>query len=138
MTFDFDVDHKSPVPLYVQIMDHTRSLIATGRLEAGDQLPTIRELSVTLTVNPNTVARAYSELEREGLLTTQQGRGTFVDDVEDRTGLDALSRESLCELVDRAITQARTSGYSLAEIQRCMENQIASWKERSQSGGTDD
>jgi GntR family transcriptional regulator len=138
MAFDFEVDHKSPVPLYVQIMDRTRSLIATGRLQPGDQLPTIRELSVTLTVNPNTVARAYSELEREGLLTTQQGRGTFVDDVEDRTGLDALSRESLCELIDRAITQARTSGYSLAEIQRCMKNQIASWKERSQSGGTDD
>jgi GntR family transcriptional regulator len=131
ITFDFEVDHKSPVPLYVQIMDCTRSLIATGRLQLGDQLPTIRELSVTLTVNPNTVARAYSELEREGLLTTQQGRGTFVDNVEDRKGLDALSRKRLCEIIDRAITQARTSGYSLTEIQSCMENQMVSWKERS-------
>jgi GntR family transcriptional regulator len=81
-------------------------------------------------VNPNTIARAYSELEREGLLATQQGRGTFVIEPENRAELDALSQQKLCEAMEHAIVEARTLGYSLDEIEDCMTRKIAAWREQ--------
>ena len=74
----FTLDPKSGVPIYRQIQDQVRYGIASGRLRPGEQLPTVRALAVDLAVNPNTVIKAYSELERLGLLTTEQGSGTFV------------------------------------------------------------
>ena len=74
----FSLDPKSGVPIYRQIQDQIRYAIASGRLRPGDQLPTVRALAVDLKVNPNTVIKAYSELERLGILTTEQGSGTFV------------------------------------------------------------
>lgn len=135
------IDQKAGVPRYIQIKEQFKSLIANRTLVPGDQLPTIRELSVELTVNPNTVARAYSELEREGLLATQQGRGTFVIEPEDRTALDDLGRQALCNIIEKAIVEARAMGYSLAEIEECMDNQTAAWKEKLQGidlGGPDE
>jgi GntR family transcriptional regulator len=74
----FTLDPKSGVPIYRQIQDQVRYGIASGRLRPGEQLPTVRSLAVDLSVNPNTVIKAYSELERQGVLTTEQGSGTFV------------------------------------------------------------
>ena len=74
----FTLDPKSGVPIYRQIQDQIRYGIASGRLRPGEQLPTVRALAVDLAVNPNTVIKAYSELERQGVLTTEQGTGTFV------------------------------------------------------------
>jgi GntR family transcriptional regulator len=74
----FALDPKSGVPIYRQIQDQIRYGIASGRLRPGEQLPTVRALAVELAVNPNTVIKAYSELERQGVLTTEQGSGTFV------------------------------------------------------------
>src|SRR5438132_3204201 len=74
----FILDSKSGVPIYRQIQDQIRYGIASGLLVAGEQLPTVRALAVELSVNPNTVIKAYTELEREGVLTTEQGSGTFV------------------------------------------------------------
>jgi GntR family transcriptional regulator len=74
----FKKDDKSGVPIYRQIQDQIRYGIASGRLSAGEQLPTVRGLAVDLGVNPNTVIKAYTELERQGILTTEQGSGTFV------------------------------------------------------------
>jgi GntR family transcriptional regulator len=74
----FSLDPKSGVPIYRQIQDQVRYGIASGRLRPGEQLPTVRALAVDLSVNPNTVIKAYSELERQGLLTSEQGSGTFV------------------------------------------------------------
>lgn len=124
------IDPKSGVPMYLQVKEHFKSLIANRTLVPGDQLPTIRELSVDLTINPNTVARAYSELEREGLLATQQGRGTFVIEPEDRTELDALGRQRLCDLMENAIVDARALGYSLEDIEECMGSQIEVWRQQ--------
>jgi GntR family transcriptional regulator len=75
---DFALDPKSGVPIYRQIQDQIRFGIASGRLRPGEQLPTVRALAVELKVNPNTVIKAYTELERQGVLTTEQGSGTFV------------------------------------------------------------
>src|SRR5216684_2157900 len=74
----FKLDPKSGVPVYRQIQDLIRYGIASCLLSPGEQLPTVRALAVELAVNPNTVIKAYSELEREGVLTTEQGSGTFV------------------------------------------------------------
>src|SRR5262245_64631381 len=74
----FSLDPKSGVPIYRQIQDQVRYGISSGRLRPGEQLPTVRALAVDLAVNPNTVIKAYSELERQGVLTTEQGSGTFV------------------------------------------------------------
>src|SRR5437762_7626610 len=75
---DFAIDFHSGVPVYRQLIDQVRGGIASGSLLAGDQLPTVRQLAVDLAINPNTVMRAYRELELGGLLETHQGTGTFV------------------------------------------------------------
>jgi len=74
----FTLDPKSGVPIYRQIQDQIRYGIGSGKLRPGEQLPTVRALAVELSVNPNTVIKAYTELERTGVLTTEQGSGTFV------------------------------------------------------------
>jgi GntR family transcriptional regulator len=111
----FQLDMKSGVPFYRQIIDQVKSSIATGRFEPGDRLPTVRQLSVDLSINPNTVSRAYTELELTGLVETQMGSGTFVgrqkveqDDVERRRILDQLCQEML--------SRASTHGFTLEEI----------------------
>ncbi len=72
------VDSKSALPIYVQIVQQIRRAIAAGRLAPGDQMPSVRELASRLLVNPNTAARVYRDLEREGLLETRRGQGTYV------------------------------------------------------------
>src|SRR5271169_5713096 len=78
--FEFRLDPQSGVPAYRQIIDQVLGGIAAGALKGGDQLPTVRQLAVDLTINPNTVVRAYRELEIREVLATQQGTGTFVTD----------------------------------------------------------
>lgn len=72
------INPRSGVPLYRQLMQQLKTGIAAGILKPGERLPTVREVALELTINPNTVARAYKELEMEGLLSTVQGRGTFI------------------------------------------------------------
>src|SRR5437870_13471456 len=80
MPFRFRLDLASGVPVYRQIIDQVRGGMASGALAAGDQLPTVRQLAVDLEINPNTVMRAYRELELGGMLETHQGTGTFISD----------------------------------------------------------
>lgn len=115
MTIKIQLDIKSGVPFYRQVIDQVKSAIATGNLEPGDRLPTVRQLAVDLSVNPNTVSRAYTELELTGLVETQMGSGTFVgprkvqqDDVERRRILDQICQEFL--------SRASSHGFSLEDI----------------------
>ena len=78
MNNPFRLDMKSGVPFYRQIIDQVKSTMATGRLKPGERLPTVRQLAVDLSINPNTVSRAYTELELTGLVETQMGSGTFI------------------------------------------------------------
>ena len=105
---DIAIDQKSGVPLYRQIIESVKFAIARGDLGPGDQLPTVRRLAVNLKVNPNTVIRAYREMEIEGVLDTQQGSGTFVTDR--RPEVDSLERR---RMLDQILTEllARASGY---------------------------
>ena len=86
LPFRFRLDLKSGVPVYRQIIDQVRGGIASGTLSVGDQLPTVRQLAVDLSINPNTVVRAYRELEFGGLLETHQGTGTFISAQKVRSG----------------------------------------------------
>ena len=109
------IDQKSGVPLYRQIIESVKFAIARGDLTPGDKLPTVRQLAVDLEVNPNTVIRAYREMELGGVLDTQQGSGTFV--TRERPEIDALERR---RMLDQILTEllARASGYgfSLDEV----------------------
>jgi DNA-binding transcriptional regulator YhcF (GntR family) len=111
VAIQFALDLKSGVPFYRQIIDRVRSAIATGELGPGDRLPTVRQLAVDLSINPNTVGRAYTELELTGLVETQMGSGTFVgqrevrrDDVEHRRLLDQLCQEFLSRVSNHGFT----------------------------------
>ena len=115
MPITIQLDVKSGVPFYRQIIDQVKAAIATGGIGPGDRLPTVRQLAVDLSVNPNTVSRAYTELELTGLVDTQMGSGTFVgtrpvhnDDVERRRQLDQLCQEFL--------SRVSTHGFTLDDV----------------------
>jgi len=111
----FQLDLKSGVPFYRQIIDQVKSAIATGSLDPGDRLPTVRQLSVDLSVNPNTVSRAYTELELTGLVETQMGSGTFVG--RQKVEQDDVERQRLLEqLCQEMLSRASTHGFTLEDL----------------------
>ncbi len=119
------VEQASRVPIYAQIEQQLRALVAAGRLRPGDQLPTIRELAAELRVNYNTVARVYLDLDREGLISTQQGRGTFVAGVPDAEHLARSRQQQLEAIVGVALDEARRLGYRPAEIEAAFNAGLA-------------
>ena len=122
---EFKLDLKSGVPFHRQIVDQIRYGIASDRLMPGEQLPTVRELAVHLSVNPNTVRKAYSELEILGILDTQQGTGTFVSDQRVEIG-EAERERMLRQICDELVARGNQYGFTLKEIvthmQRRLEN----------------
>lgn len=115
MAIEIKLDLKSGVPFYRQVIDQVKAAIATETLSPGDRLPTVRQLAVDLSINPNTVSRAYTELELTGLVETQMGSGTFVgnrpverNDIERRRVLDQLCQEFL--------SRASTHGFTLNDV----------------------
>jgi GntR family transcriptional regulator len=112
----FQLDPKSGVPIYRQIQDLIRYGVASGLLGPGEQLPTVRALAVELRVNPNTVIKAYSDLEREGILTTEQGSGTFVASPP-ADSLTAPNRQAKLEsLCSEFLAQAARYGFAPEEV----------------------
>jgi GntR family transcriptional regulator len=113
--FQFALDLHSGVPVYRQIIDQVRSGIASGSLTAGDQLPTVRQLAVDLAINPNTVMRAYRELELGGLLETHQGTGTFISDrkVEKKS---AERERQLVQMAGEFAARAGAAGFTLEDL----------------------
>ncbi|MEW6231977.1 MAG: GntR family transcriptional regulator [Chloroflexota bacterium] len=118
------LDPRSGVPIYVQIVNQIKYMVASGQLEPGAQLPTIRQLAVNLTIDPNTVARAYMELDREGIISTQQGRGTFVSGREKHADLAELRRQRLGAIVRSAISEALGLGFSAQEMMAAIEEEL--------------
>lgn len=110
----FSLDPKSGVPFYKQIILQVEFAIADGRFLTGDQLPTVRSLAVDLKINPNTVARAYNEMEIRGIVNTQQGTGTFIGDKELR--LTEVEREGMLEsLVRPFVAKVSSYGFTMEE-----------------------
>lgn len=118
---EFTLNPKSGVPIYRQIMDQIRHGIASGRLCPGEQLPTVRALAVELAVNPNTVIKAYSLLEQQGVLTTEQGSGTFVAEAP-KTGLSAAEREAkLLSLCAEFLGQVAHYDFAAEDVLRAIQ-----------------
>jgi GntR family transcriptional regulator len=114
-TFRFRLDNASGVPVYRQLIDQVQAGIATGVLSAGYQIPTVRQVAVDLAINPNTVMRAYRELEIRGVLDTQQGTGTFIAVQAPQIDDDGRTRR-LDQLIDEFVARAGAGGFTLAEI----------------------
>jgi len=127
----FKIDPDSSVPIYVQIEDSIHSFIAAGQLQPGEQLPTIRELAADIRVNLNTVARAYFELDREGVISTQRGKGTFVTGVLDKDQIERKRQRLLHSISETALEEARRLGYSPAEIKKAFQEEMKAWLERN-------
>jgi GntR family transcriptional regulator len=111
----FRISTSSRKPIYQQLAVQVRAAVAQGRLRTGERLPSVRELSRELVVNPNTIARAYTELERDGVLHTRQGMGVFV--AKPSTDLTKPARRKmLLELLDGLLTEAVYLGFSRDEV----------------------
>ncbi len=117
----------SPVPIYLQIIQGIKHQVATGALKPGAQLPTVRELAATLRINPNTVARAYDQLDADQVITTQQGRGTYVREHPDHAHLNYVRLEQLRTLAESAVGQALSLGYTLEEVRAALDAALAHW-----------
>jgi len=114
-TVEFLIDPKSGVPFYRQIIEQVKFGMARGDLQPGDRLPTVRQLAVDLSVNPNTVIRAYRELEIEGMLDTQQGSGTFVSDRQ--PDIDELEQKRMLDqILTDMLARASAYGFSLDDV----------------------
>jgi GntR family transcriptional regulator len=110
------IDPRDATPIYAQLERGLRAAIATGRLKAGDQLPTVRQLAVDLQINANTVARVYLELERAGVLETRRGVGSFVAATAARAQPPRDRGRRLDAFVTRVLSDAGASGFTLDDL----------------------
>ena len=120
---NFIVDPSSPTPIYAQLDRSIRAAIATGELQQGAQLPTVRQLAVDLAVNANTVARVYAQLERDGMLETRRGVGTFVRESPSPQAARAHRERELRELIRRFVGDAALLGFTLPELISQLRNE---------------
>ena len=123
-TIRFSLDQNEDVPIYRQIIRQIEYAVLSGRLKSGDRLPTIRSLAVELKTNPNTIAKAYGELEIRGILETQVGSGTYISDKKPTQEEEGPERK-IRELVGRFIKDMRDLGVEKRELARV----IAAFKE---------
>ena len=110
------IDAKDRTPIYAQLDRGLRAAIATGRLQIGDQLPTVRQLAVDLSINANTVARVYAELERAGVIETRRGIGSFVTATPQQAQPPDHHRRRLRAFVTRLIADAAAAGFSIDDV----------------------
>jgi GntR family transcriptional regulator len=123
------LDFRSGLPIYTQIVNQIQSQLANGILKPGDQLPTVRALAQELRVNFNTVARAYRLLDEAHIISTQQGRGTYILDKPPPEVRERLRHESLEALTDRFISEAFRLGFSGREISQMVKDNLKTWKD---------
>lgn len=120
------VDPRSGVPIYLQIIEQIKRSIALGVLQAGEQLPTVKQLAVDLTVNPNTVARAYRDLERDDVIETAPGRGSFVR-ADGTIESPKVAAEIGGDALDVALREAKSVGLARAEVRQLFETALERW-----------
>jgi GntR family transcriptional regulator len=122
-----ELDFREKLPIYRQIAERIKQLIATGLLQPGDQLPTVRQLAADLRVNFNTIARAYRTLDKAGVISTQQGRGTYILEPMPPENAIRSRRQALDELAYRYLKQAVQLGFSLQVAQEVLAQMAAEW-----------
>ncbi len=127
------IDFRSGLPIYTQIVNQVQAQAASGVLKPGDQLPTVRALAEELRVNFNTVARAYRILDEARIISTQQGRGTYITEIPPPRVTERLRKESLEALTQRYISEALRLEFSKSEIRQMVSDQLKGWHESNRS-----
>jgi GntR family transcriptional regulator len=127
-----ELDFRSHIPIYVQIMERIKHLMATGMLGPGDQLPTVRQLAADLRVNFNTVARAYRLLDEAGVISTQQGRGTYVLEPLPPERSKKLRQAALDGLIRSFLSDAARLGLEAEEVSQACQEMLLRWKEEGE------
>jgi DNA-binding transcriptional regulator YhcF (GntR family) len=120
------MDFNENLPIYIQIMNLVKGKMVSGKINGGDKLPSVRELSKELKVNPNTIQRTYQELEREGLVFTQRGMGTFA--AEDKEIIKELKKSMAADVVNGFLMEMKKLGFSPNEIMDI----ISEWIEKEE------
>ena len=121
------IDFRSRLPIYTQIVNQVQTQVVAGVLKPGDQLPTVRALAEELRVNFNTVARAYRLLDDARIISTQQGRGTYITEIPPPKVTEKLRKESLEALTHRFISEAKRLDFSKTEISQMVKDQLKAW-----------
>ena len=122
------IDFRSGLPIYTQVVNQIQAQVVTGVLKPGDQLPTVRALAEDLRVNFNTVARAYRLLDEARIISTQQGRGTYITEIPPPNVTEKLRRESLEALTHRFISEAMRLDFTRIEINQMVSDQLKAWE----------
>ena len=129
MTMNLEIDFRSGIPIYLQVVERIKERLAAGLLKPGDQLPTVRSLALELRVNFNTIARAYRIMDESGIISTQQGRGTYILELPSPEVSDAIRTQALRDLTQRYLSDAERLGASADEMEEVWNNQVTRWKE---------
>ncbi|MFS8612558.1 MAG: GntR family transcriptional regulator [Planifilum fulgidum] len=123
----FDVNPRSDVPIYQQLVDGVKKAVARGILAPGDKLPSVRELAGRIAINPNTIAKAYQEMEREGIIETLRGRGSFIAEVQARSIDREEKKRRMREMLEKVLVEAYYMQMEEEEVLAMVEEIIREW-----------
>ena len=126
---NLELDFRSGIPIYLQVVERIKERLAAGQLKPGDQLPTVRSLALELRVNFNTIARAYRIMAESGIISTQQGRGTYILEVPSPEVSESIRLKALEDLTQRYLTDAERLGVSPEELDVALNKQVTQWKQ---------
>ena len=126
---NLELDFRSGIPIYLQVVERIKERLAAGQLKPGDQLPTVRSLALELRVNFNTIARAYRIMDESGIISTQQGRGTYILEVPAPEVSESIRLKALEDLTLRYLSDAEQLGALPEELDEALNKQVARWKE---------
>ena len=129
MTMNLEIDFRSGIPIYLQVVERIKERLAAGQLKPGDQLPTVRALAQELRVNFNTIARSYRIMDESGIISTQQGRGTYILEIPTAQVAESIRLNALQELTRRYLADAERLGASPEELDDVMTKQVTHWME---------
>jgi GntR family transcriptional regulator len=126
---NLEIDFRSGIPIYLQVVERIKERLAAGQLKPGDQLPTVRSLASDLRVNFNTIARAYRIMDESGIISTQQGRGTYILEMPSPEVVGSIRAKALEDLTRRYIEDAERMGVAPDELKQILNEQVARQKE---------
>ena len=126
---NLEIDFRSGIPIYLQVVERIKERLAAGQLKPGDQLPTVRSLASDLRVNFNTIARAYRIMDESGIISTQQGRGTYILEMPSPEVIGSIRAKALEDLTRRYIEDAERLGVAPDELEQILNEQIIRPKE---------
>jgi len=124
-----EIDFRSGIPIYLQVVERIKEHIASGRLTPGDKLPTVRSMALDLRVNFNTIARAYRILDEVGIISTQQGRGTYVMNIPPPEVSENIRQKGLMALTRRYLADAERLGASPGELDQILKDKVTHWQQ---------